>query len=96
MEHNHSQQIMVAILDDLVQRTIPRIKTMRSKLEQGGVLSAPEVAFCLAMLQRLSHCHRIYGHDPQCVKIFSCMTHLMSELVKLAHDNESSKHNRAA
>ena len=55
MQHKNSDQIMVVLLNDLVQQSIPRIAAIRQKLQHGGVLTGSEIDFFQSMLQRLSH-----------------------------------------
>ena len=88
MQHKNSDQIMVVLLNDLVQQSIPRIAAIRQKLRQGGVLTGSEIDFFQSMLKRLSHCYQHYADDRQCLAIFSCIAHMLFKVVSLAHENE--------
>ena len=88
MQHSHSDQVMVVVLRDLVQQSIPRIISIRHKLKQGEVLVGSEVDFFLHLLHRLSHCYQNYAHDRECVTIFSCIAHMLYKVINLAHENE--------
>ena len=88
MQQNHTDEIMVVVLNDLVNQSIPRICAINQKLQLGEVLNESEVDFFLAMLKRLRHCYYHYADDKQCLAIYSCIAHMLYEVINLAHENE--------
>lgn len=90
MSQDHTDQIMVAVLNDMVRKSVPRMLAIRHKLEQGETLLGPEVGFFIGLLDKLSRCSREYQHDSQCMTIFACIAHLLFTVVNLALENEQS------
>lgn len=88
MQQKHTEEIMVVVLNDLVKQSIPRICAINQKLGQGEVLNESEIDFFQAMLKRLRHCYHHYADDKQCLAIYSCIAHMLYEVINLAHDNE--------
>lgn len=90
MNEDHSDQIMVVVLNDMVKKSVPRMLAIRHKLEEGETLLSSEVDFFIHMLDKLSRCNREYQHDSQCMTIFACIAHLLFTVVNLALENEQS------
>lgn len=90
MHKDHTDHIMVAVLNDLVKRSLPRMLAIRHKLETGETLEGSEVEFFVDLLTKLSRCSQDYEHDHQCMSIFGCITHLLFTVVNRALENEES------
>ena len=88
MIKDHAEQIMVAVLNDMVRISIPRMLSIQHKLEKGETLSGSEIEFFSEMLNKLSRCNREYKHDNQCMSIFACIAHLLFTVVNRALENE--------
>jgi len=90
MPQQANEHLMVVVLDNLVQHSLPRIFAIRQKLERGEVLLSSEIDFFVAMLDRVKHCQREFLHDPQCIVIFSTVAHLLFKVADLALKNEQA------
>lgn len=90
MKSKQAEKLMVVVLNDLVEQSIPRIHAIHHKLIAGEVLVDQELEYCRYMLRRLGECYHRFAHDPQCVTIFSCVAHLLYQVVNLAYENEQS------
>jgi hypothetical protein len=88
MQHSNNEKVMVVVLEDMVNQSIPRILSIRHKVREGGLLTHTELDFFHLMLQRLSRCYHDYAHDHQCVTIFACIAHMLYKVVNRAHENE--------
>ncbi|MBC8212191.1 MAG: hypothetical protein H8E21_14105 [Gammaproteobacteria bacterium] len=91
MKQDISLQLMVVMLENLVQHTLPRIYAIREKLEQGHVLLKTELNFMLESLQTVSQCYSRFQQDIQCMVIFSSVAELLSEVIEMAFNNEQDK-----
>lgn len=90
MHKDHTDHIMVAVLNDMVKRSLPRMLAIRHKLESGETLMGSEVEFFADLLKKLSRCNQDYKHDHQCMTILACIAHLLFILVNRALENEKS------
>jgi hypothetical protein len=88
MRQDISLQLMVVMLENLVQHTLPRIYAIREKLEQGQVLLNTELNFMLETLQTVSQCYSRFHQDVQCMLIFSSVAELLSDVIERAFNNE--------
>ena len=80
---------MVVIMKDIVQQSLPRILSIRCKLELGDVLVGSELEFLTELLAKINHCQQDNKFfDAQCAVIFTTVGHLLSEVVGLALQNE--------
>ena len=88
MQRDNREKVMVVVLEDMVNQSIPRILAIRRKVLNGGLLNLSELGFFTAILKRLGHCHHHYAHDSQCLTIFACISHMMYKIINRAHENE--------
>ena len=88
MGHDISLQLMVVMLENLVQHSIPRVYSIRKKLEQGQLILSSELNFMLDTLNTVSHCYQEFRQDMQCMLIFSGAAELLGEVIGMALKNE--------
>ncbi len=88
MNHHSTEFVVTVMLDDLVQQSLPRILSIRHKLEDGCVLSPSELEFFSDMLSRINVCQRQSPEDHDCQIIFATVAHLLYEVINLAMENE--------
>jgi hypothetical protein len=88
MQHTQSEKIMVVVLEDMVNQSIPRILAIRQKVRHGELLTLTEVDFFHMMVRRLSRCYNDFAHDSQCMTIFACIAHMLYKVINRAHENE--------
>ena len=86
-------ELMVVMLQNLVQRSLPRTFAIRQKLERGEVLLKSEINFFVEMLERVNSCQRDFKYDAQCMAIYSTVAHLLSSVAQMALENEQSSMN---
>lgn len=87
MQHNHDNNVMVALLDEIVNHTLPRIQGIKSKLVNGDSLLDSELSFFHETLGMINSCDRDYPQDPDCEEIFKRLAHMLGEVIELAHQN---------
>ena len=90
MQHDVAEKMLVVLLDDMIQHSLPRILAIEQNLKQGLVLSNAEVDFFIDVLQRVNHCHTTYSDDADCRVIFSSIAHLIFNVLKQALLNEQA------
>jgi len=88
VNHHNTQLVVTVMLDDLVQQSLPRILSIRHKLENGCVLSPSELEFFSDMLHRINICQRQSPEDHDCQVIFATVAHLLYKVISLAMENE--------
>jgi len=88
MNQNIAESIMVAVLDDMVDSSLPRLLAMREKLENGELLGKSELEFCREMIEKVNICQRDNADDPECSEIFADFAHLLFTVSQLALKNE--------
>lgn len=92
MQQQANEQIMVVMLQNLVQHTLPRTFAIRHKLEKGEKLVGSELEFFVEMLGIVNRCQRDYKDDAQCMVIFSTVAHLLHKVSDMALKNEQAIH----
>lgn len=90
MPQQANEQLMIVMLDNLVQHSLPRTFAIRQKLERGEVLLSSEIDFFLEMLERVKRCQREFLYDAQCKVIFTTVAHLLFKVADLALKNEQA------
>jgi|SaaInlLV_10m_DNA_3_1039740.scaffolds.fasta_scaffold13739_2 hypothetical protein len=90
MQQPANEHLMIVMLDNLVQHSLPRTFAIRQKLERGEVLLSSEIDFFVEMLERVKHCQREFLEDAQCRVIFSTVAHLLFKVANLALENEQA------
>ena len=90
MPQQANEQLMIVMLDNLVQHSLPRTFAIRQKLERGEVLLSSEIEFFLEMLERVKRCQREFLYDAQCKVIFTTVAHLLFKVADLALKNEQA------
>ncbi len=90
MHQPANEQLMIVMLQDLVQQSLPRTFAIRQKLERGEVLLGSEMEFFVEMLDRFRRCERDFMHDAQCKVIFTTVAHLLYEVANMAMQNEQA------
>lgn len=89
MLQEHSENLMVVIMKDIVQQSLPRILSIRCKLEKGDILKGSELEFLTELLGKINHCQQDNKFfDAHCMVIFTTVAHLLSEVIGLALTNE--------
>lgn len=96
MPHQANEQLMIVMLENLVQHSLPRIFAIRLKLERGEVLLSSEIDFFLEMLERVKRCQREFLYDAQCKVIFTTVAHLLFKVADLALKNEQALNDKMA
>ena len=90
MQQMASQQLMVVMLENLVQQTLPRTFAIRQKLERGEVLLGSEIDFFMEVIEKVNHCQRNFMYDAQCQVIFTTVSHLLLKVADKALQNEQA------
>ncbi len=90
MPQQANEPLMVVMLDNLVQLSLPRIFAIHQKLKRGEVLLNSEIEFFVEMLDRVKHCQRVFLYDAQCRVIFTTVAHLLFKVADLALINEQA------
>ena len=88
MQQTVNEKIMVVVLEDMVNQSLPRIMAIRQKVRRGDLLTVTEIDFFAGMLKRLSRCYHDFSHDSQCLTIFACIAHMLYKVINRAHENE--------
>ncbi len=94
MQHRGSQKLMVVMLNELINHSLPRILAVQQHLQRGELLTDTEIHFFSDSLDMVNRCYSAYQMDPQCKAIFTAIAHLMFKVIKLALKNEK-KHAKA-
>lgn len=89
-DNDNTQPMMTVMLKNMVHQSLPRVFSIRDKLEQGETLEGSELDFFIEMLEKVSHCQRQYLNDPQCRVIFATVAHLLFKVINLALENEQA------
>lgn len=91
------EELMVVMLQDLVQQSLPRTFAIRHKLERGEVLLGSEIEFFEEMLEKFKLCERQYIKDDECRVVFKTVAHLLNQVAEMAMKNEqATDHNQVA
>jgi len=90
MQQVASQQLMVVMLENLVQQTLPRTFSIRQKLDRGEVLLSSEIDFFMEVIDKVNHCQRNFMYDAQCKVIFTTVSHLLLKVADMALKNEQT------
>ena len=88
MQQQANEQLMIVMLENLVQQSLPRTFAIRQKLERGEVLLGSEIEFFVEMLDRFKRCERDFMYDAQCEVIFKTVAHLLYKVANMAMKNE--------
>lgn len=95
MQQVANQQLMVVMLENLVQQTLPRTFAIRQKLERGETLLSSEVDFFVEVIEKVKHCQRNFMYDAQCKVIFTTVSHLLLKVADMALKNEQEPRHTA-
>ena len=90
MQQQANEQLMVVMLENMVQQTLPRTFAIRQKLERGEILHKSEVDFFLEVIDKVNHCQRNFLYDAQCKVIFTTVSHLLLNVAHMALGNEQT------
>jgi hypothetical protein len=85
------ENIQQVVLAELNRRSLKRILSIRSYLEQGNVLSSSQLDFLSGMIVKIKVCQRGQEQESDCKTIFTSVSHLISQVVRLALDNEQKE-----
>jgi hypothetical protein len=96
MTIDHDDSMLVVLLDDMVNHSLPRVLGIRKNLKQGDVLSNSDVDFLGHLIEVIMQCHRKYRTDEECRIIFSTISHLVYKVVHSAYKNEKAEFNELA
>ena len=88
MIHDHSESLMVVLLQEMIQHNLPRMLAIREKMRHGEVISTQELVFMKQVVLRINDCFDRFSDDPECRIIFSTLAHLASRVVTRAYENE--------
>ena len=91
MQQDVTDKMLVVLLDDMIQHTLPRIHAIDNQLQQGDVLSETEISFFKHQLKTIEHCYHHYNHDRQCQVIFSSLAHLFYRVIHQALRNQKQQ-----
>ncbi len=94
MQHHGTEKLLVVMLDDMIDHSIPRLLCIRKHLLKGETLTDADIHFLTAVLERVSQCYSGYQKDPQCKIIFSAIAHLLFKVIKrgLKNQKKMNKH----
>jgi uncharacterized protein (UPF0305 family) len=93
---DHDESMLVVLLEDMVQHSIPRVLSIRKNMKQGEVLSNSDLEFFNQLVNRIIQCNLRYGDDKECQVIFSTISHLVYKVIHRAYKNEQIDFNTAA
>ena len=85
------EYIQQVVLAELNRRSLKRILSIWSYLEQGNTLSSSQLDFLSEMIVKIKVCQRGPEQDADCKTIFTSVSHLISQVVRLALDNEQKE-----
>jgi len=91
MQHQHQEKLLVVMLDELINHSLPRILAVQQHLQRGELLSDAEIYFFSDVLNKVNQCYGAYLHDTQCKVIFSTIAHLLFKVIKKALKNEKKQ-----
>jgi len=94
MLHHDADKLLVVMLDDMINHSLPRLICIRKHLHAGEVLADNDIHYLSSCLDRLSGCYVSYEKDEQCRLIFSAIAHLTYKIVKRALKNEKKMSKR--
>jgi len=87
--HDKNMRLMVVMLEELVQHSLPRLFSIQRKMEVGYVLLGSELDFISDTLKTVSKCYNDFNQDKDCVLIFTGVASLLTEVVEQALINEN-------
>ncbi len=87
-QYEYIQQVILA---ELNRHSLKRILSIRNYLEQGNVLSSSQLNFLSEMIVKIKVCQRGTEQDSDCKTIFTSVSYLISQVVRLAFDNEQKE-----
>ena len=96
MQPQDKHSMMIVMLRNLVQQSLPKTFAIRQKLERGEVLLSSEINFFVEMLASVNRCQREFDEDAQCMVIFSTVAHLLNRVAEMALENEENTSPEAA
>lgn len=96
MQQNITDPLLIVLLDDMVQHTLPRVFSIRNHLEQGQILINPEIYFFSDLLDQINEGLRNYHNDVKSRIIFCTIAHLVFKVIKLALKNEQANYKFSA
>ena len=96
MTVDHDESMLVVLLDDMVQHSLPRILSIRKNMKTEEILSGSDLEFLLHLVDRVNECHAKYKDDADCRVIFSTISHLVYKVVHRAYKNEKAEFASAA
>jgi len=91
MHPNYKENMLVVMLNDVSGRILPRLFSLRAKLEKGELLTEQEVSLLARYLDRIKQCALFYTNDEQCRIIFSSTVHLLLRVISIALENEQTE-----
>jgi hypothetical protein len=91
MEQVNLEKIKQVVLIDLNRHSLPRILSLKKKLDQGKSLIASELEFLSEMIVKINICQRGAIKDIDCTIIYTTLAHLVSQVVQLAFDIEKNE-----
>jgi hypothetical protein len=91
MQQQDTQKLLVVMLDDMVNHSVPRILSIRKHLDKGEVLTDADIHFLSSILKRLDLCYGTFEKDTECKVIFSTIGHMLFKVIKIGLKNEKIK-----
>ena len=91
MHELNKEKMMTVVLLDIMDTSLPRILSIRTKLDNGEVLSDLELDFIHVELDKVTRFYRDFQEEDQCGVIYSHYSHMLSEVMRVALENERLK-----
>ena len=87
MQQQNEPNSLAAVLEELNERTLPRLTRIREKLEHGETVGETELNFFSTSLEHLQQCFKLYPDD-EAQRIFARLTGLFEDAIEQSLANE--------